>query len=92
MTVMERNFTETLAQGRLSSSIPRGMPLSSTAPSRSRTYTSSSGWPTTSIRRDGLRLSLARSSPIWWRRANAYSKAGVPDATSMAMIDVAQPV
>src|SRR5205823_13305693 len=30
-------------------------------------------------------------SPIWRRRAKAYSGAGVPGATSMAMIGVPQP-
>ena len=44
-----------------------------------------------SIRRDGLRRSSARSSPIWRRRGNAYSGADVSGATSMAMIDAPQP-
>ena len=68
-----------------------GLPVGLTVSSNPFTCTNSSGSPTTSIRRAGLRRSSARSSPISRRRVKAYSAAGMPDATSMAMIDGPRP-
>ena len=51
----------------------------------------SSGWPITSIRRNGRRRSSARSSPIWRRRAKRSSADSAPGATNTATIGARQP-